>query len=322
MRTLVLGAGVAGLSCGILLREAGYDAEIWTRTLPQQTTSSVAAAIWYPYIAFPKERVVAWGARTFAVLAGLSRDTRTGVAMREGIEIFPTPVEDPWWRGAVVRFRRAAPLELPEGYLDGFIFEVPVIEMPRYLAYLQERFAGLGGRIATQEAGSLAEALAEHGLVIDCAGLGARELAGDAALYAVRGQVVRVAQVGLDRFWLDDYGPRGLTYIIPRSEDIILGGTADERDERIDPDPATAAAIVERCAALEPRLRDAAILEHKVGLRPARAAVRLEAESPIPGKTVIHNYGHGGAGVTLSWGCAEEVLRLAHAAAGRGGGVV
>ncbi len=81
----------------------------------------------------------------------------------------------------------------------------------------------------------------------------------------------------------------------------------------MEPDPATAAAIFERCAWLEPRLRDAAILEHKVGLRPGRPAVRLEAEQHSSGKRLIHNYGHGGAGVTLSWGCADEVVRLARA---------
>jgi len=194
--------------------------------------------------------------------------------------------------------------------MDGYVFEAPVIEMPLYLDYLLRRFAALGGRVETHALVSLADALAASDLMIDCAGLGARELVGDTSLFAIRGQVVRVAQVGIERFWLDDYGPRGLAYIIPRSNDIILGGTAQDGDEQLDPDRATAEAILDRCAALEPRLRDAEILEHKVGLRPGRPAVRLEAEQLGAGRLLVHNYGHGGAGVTLSWGCADEVVRL------------
>ena len=145
---------------------------------------------------------------------------------------------------------------------------------------------------------------------IRCSGLGARELVGDRSMVPIRGQVVRVAQVGLERFVFDDHGPGGVTYIVPRMSDCILGGTDQEHDERLAPDPATAEAILARCIALEPRLAHAAILEHKVGLRPGRPAVRLGAEQG--GQTlVIHNYGHGGAGVTLSWGCADEVARLA-----------
>jgi D-amino-acid oxidase len=207
-------------------------------------------------------------------------------------------------------FRRAAAGELPEGYQDGYVFEAPVIEMPIYLGYLMRRFESLGGQIVTRALASVDEAFAHCDRVVDCAGLGARELVGDRALTPIRGQVVRVAQVGIGRFWLDDYGPHGITYIIPRTNDCILGGTAEEGSEDLAPDAATAAAIVARCVALEPRLRDAAILEHKVGLRPGRPTVRLEAEHWAPGKLLIHNYGHGGAGVTLSWGCAAEVVGL------------
>jgi D-amino-acid oxidase len=44
-----------------------------------------------------------------------------------------------------------------------------------------------------------------------------------------------------------------------------------------------------------------------VGLRPVRPSVRLEAEALGGGRRLLHNYGHGGAGVTLSWGCALDV---------------
>ncbi len=316
MDILIIGCGVSGLSCGIRLLEAGFSAQIWARDLPPRTTSNVAAAVWYPYKAYPEHLVVGWSAATYADFVQLAQVPETGVAQRAGIEIFPWVVEDPWWRAAVPGFRHATADELPDGYRDGYVFEAPVIEMPVYLGYLMRRFESLGGQIAVRPLASVDEAFAHYDRVIDCAGLGARELIGDPTLIPIRGQVVRVAQVGIERFWLDDYGPGGITYIVPRANDCILGGTADEGSEDLTPDSATAAAIIARCVALEPRLRDAAILEHKVGLRPGRPAVRLEAEQWAPGKQLIHNYGHGGAGVTLSWGCAAEVLGLVEGSIG------
>lgn len=310
MDILIIGCGVSGLSCGIRLLEAGCSAQIWARDLPPRTTSNVAAAIWYPYKAYPENLVVGWSAATYADFVQLAQLPETGVAQRAGMEIFPWVVEDPWWRAAVPSFRHATASELPDGYQDGYVFEAPVIEMPVYLGYLMQRFEALGGKITVRSLAAVDEAFAQYDRVIDCAGLGARELIGDATLTPIRGQVVRVAQVGIERFWLDDYGPNGVTYIVPRANDCILGGTADEGSEDLTPDPATAAAIIARCVALEPRLRNAEILEHKVGLRPGRPSVRLEAEQWAPGKLLIHNYGHGGAGVTLSWGCATEVLGL------------
>ncbi|HEV2744518.1 MAG TPA: FAD-dependent oxidoreductase, partial [Rubrobacter sp.] len=101
----------------------------------------------------------------------------------------------------------------------------------------------------------------------------------------------------------------GVTYIVPRSRDCVLGGTAEEGEWGTKPDPGTAAAILRRCSALEPRLAGAEVLGHGVGLRPGRSEVRLAREAG-DGLTLVHNYGHGGSGITLSWGCAEEALRL------------
>ena len=101
-----------------------------------------------------------------------------------------------------------------------------------------------------------------------------------------------------------------LLAIYPHSDHVILGGTAEPEVWSRDPDDAIAAAIVDRCVRLEPRLADATILEHRVGLRPTRSTIRLEAERSATGSPIIHNYGHSGAGVTLAWGCAHEVANL------------
>ena len=92
---------------------------------------------------------------------------------------------------------------------------------------------------------------------------------------------------------------------MPRADEIVVGGTEEHDEWSRTPDPATAADILDRASALVPALRGAVVVRHKVGLRPARPAVRLEREGDV-----VHCYGHGGAGVTLSWGCADEVVGL------------
>jgi D-amino-acid oxidase len=127
-------------------------------------------------------------------------------------------------------------------------------------------------------------------------------MATDRTVVPVRGQVLMVEQVGLERWWLDAAGP---TYVVPRSHDIVVGGTDDEGDWSRTPAPETARAILARATRLVPELEGAKVLRHKVGLRPVRPAVRVERQG-----SVVHCYGHGGAGVTMSWGTADEVVGL------------
>ena len=157
---------------------------------------------------------------------------------------------------------------------------------------------------------SLDEMTGEASVIVNCAGLGARDLVGDASMQPIRGQIVRVRNPGLERFVLDEDNPEGDTYIVPRSHDCILGGTADEGEWDLEPDPRPPKASCAAAHATRAAPRGGRNLEHKVGLRPGRPAVRLESEGGPDSVPLIHNYGHGGSGVTLSWGCAEETLGL------------
>ena len=301
-RVVVVGAGVIGLTCAVRLLERGHDVAVLARDLPPETTSAVAAALWYPYRAYPFERVAAWAATSYDVLAGLADDDRSGVTMREGTEVLVTAGPRPWWAEAVPDLREAT--SLPVGYGAGWAFAAPVVEMPIHLAWLTARVEELGGSLTRLAL----PALPNHAeVVVDAAGLGGRLLGADPSVVPVRGQVVHVEQVGLDRWWLDPTGP---TYVVPRSHDIVVGGTEEEGDWARSPDEAIAQRILERAIALVPELRGAKVLGHRVGLRPARPSVRLEATRAPTGERVVHCYGHGGAGVTLSWGCAEEVADL------------
>jgi D-amino-acid oxidase len=299
-RVTVVGAGVVGLTCAVRLLEDGHRVDVLARDLPLETTSAVAAAIWYPYRAYPFERVLAWSARSYDVFVGLADVAGAGVALRTGVEVFGTTQDDPWWRSAVPRLQHVAP---PAGYADAWTFQAPVVEMPIYLSWLSSRVRDLGGTITRL---NLAALPAGADVVVNAAGIGARLLASDTSVGPVRGQVVYVEQVGLEEWWLDSSAD--LTYVVPRSGDIVVGGTDEEGDWSRTPSPATASLILERARRLVPALVGARVLRHRVGLRPARPAVRVERVGDV-----VHCYGHGGAGVTLSWGTAEDVARVVHA---------
>ncbi len=299
-RVIGVGAGVIGLSCAVRLLEAGHRVDVIGRDLPLETTSSVAAAVWSPY-SQPQERVVRWARAAYDVFAGLCHDESTGVVMRTGTELFREGPGDLWWREALPP--GAGPdreTSLPPGYASGLTMRTPVVEMPIYLRWLAARVEELGATITRMNLSALPTG---GPLVVNASGIGARLLGGDPTVHPVRGQVVLVEQVGVDRWWVDSGPP---TYVVPRSRDIVLGGTALEGEWSRTPDPATAESILERAAQIEPRLAGARILRHKVGLRPWRTPVRLEREGGV-----IHCYGHGGCGVTVSWGCADDVVGLA-----------
>jgi D-amino-acid oxidase len=305
-RVIVVGAGVVGLTSAVRLAEAGHRVDVLARDLPRETTSAVAAALWYPYLALPQDRVTAWSARSYEMFAALAAQPSTGVRMQSGTEVFRAATPDPWWRDAVPALQRVAPgVLLPAGYVDGWTFLAPVVEMPIYLDWLVGRLTELGGTITRMSLGGLAPT-GEGGadVVVECAGLGARLFAADQTVVPVRGQVVIVRQVGLREWWLDTDGATP-TYVVPRSSDIVVGGTEEHGEWSRTPDPDTARDILDRASALVPALRGAKVLQHKVGLRPARPSVRLERIGDV-----VHCYGHGGAGVTLSWGCADEVVSL------------
>ena len=309
---LVVGCGVSGLTCGVRLLEEGLGVTILAKAVPPSTTSDKAAAIWYPYRADPPDRVLAWSKRTFESFTRLSGSPGTGVSFTELLELFDRPVPDPWWKGAVKEFRRLGKRELPTGYRDGYAVRVPLIETPLYMRYLMNRLTSSGGEVEVlaREITDLGELGEQSSLIVNCTGLGAGKLCGDSKVFPIRGQVVRVTNPGIVHGIADESRPLELTYLVPRSADCILGGTAQENDWNEEVDEETSRQILERCQRLEPRLRGAKILGSHVGLRPGRSEVRLEIEALSEGCSVIHNYGHGGSGFTLSWGCAEDVVDL------------
>jgi D-amino-acid oxidase len=304
---LVLGAGVSGLTSALLLLERGLRVRIQARELPHESTSAVAAALWYPFEAAPADKVGSWALRSLARFRALAGDPATGVLEHEVLDLRSPAQEAPAWL-ATLGYEDVPGSELPPGFEQGWRLRAPVIEMPRYLPWLLARVQALGGTLERRTLSSLAGLPACDALV-NCTGIGALELCGDRECFPIRGQIVRVPRGDVARALVFQRADGSFGYVVPRSQDCVLGGTKDRGDSSLEPRPDSTRLILERCRELEPRLRPE-IRSVAVGLRPGRSAIRLTRERLPDGRALVHDYGHGGCGVTLSWACAEDVLAL------------
>jgi len=298
---------VIGLTCALQLARAGHAVEVRTADPVADTTSAVAAALWFPYRAAPVDAVLRWGVASLAVFSELAADPASGVVLRPGTVVHRSPEPDLWWGAAVPDHRPATPAELPAGASAGTRCTLPVVDMGRYLPWLLAACRAAGVTVRTAPVDRLADVPGD--VVVVAAGLRSGPLLDDDSGVPVQGQVVRLADPGLTGWVLDEDNPAGLTYVVPRGDDVVCGGTAIEGATGRVPDPAVERAILDRACALLPELREAPVLSRGVGLRPGRPTVRLD-RSMVDGRPVIACYGHGGSGVTLSWGCAAEVVAL------------
>ena len=307
---LILGSGVSGLSCGILLLKDGFKVTIWAKEFPPHTTSDRAAAFWYPYLCNPPDKSTAWAGDTLRYLRQfVLNEPESGCAMRSITEVFDHQVENPWWANAVEEWHRPPQEELPENYVDGYQTQAVLMDTTRYMGWLLNQYSKLGGRQRQHEVTNIGEAFASYDIVVNCTGLGSRELFGDNGVYPIRGQVVMIKSNGFDQIIADDTGPNSLAVIIPRLSDTVLGGTTQVNDWNLEIDPQDTQDILRKAAELSLVFNKVEIIGESVGLRPARDEIRLELEK-FGAKFVVHNYGHGGSGFTLSWGCAQDVLEI------------
>jgi D-amino-acid oxidase len=304
---VVVGAGVIGLSTAISLAEAGLSTRVVAAEPPSRVTSVAAGAIWGPVRCGPDDRCYDWARTGLEVLRALADEPSAGVHQCRGREVAQAVASPPAWTDLLPDLRVLAAAELPAGFSSGWSYTAPAVSMPVYLQYLLDRYASRGGSVEYATVASLASVDAP--VVVNCTGIGARSLVPDEAVVPVRGQVVVVENPGISEFYID-HGAEGTSdyvYAFPHGDVVILGGTAEEGAFDWAPRPEVSERILRDCAAVFPAVAGARVVTERVGLRPCRPEVRLEAE-PLPGGRVLwHNYGHGGAGVTLSWGCAREI---------------
>lgn len=317
VQVLVLGCGIIGLSTSITLAQRGYSVTIWARDVPPNTTSNKAAAVWYPFLASPPEKVSKWSSETLKhYLDEAVHDPSSGVLKQQTLEVFKeVQKSEPYWKELVPTARRAFKDELGAGYVDGFtVVEGVVVDTDIYLDYLVNKVKKLGIQIIIKEVKDIQETFDKYCIVVNCTGLGSRELLKDDTIFPTRGQTVIVKNKAQQYSIMDDgCAADELVYIVPRTHNTVLGGTAQENDWNTEPNAKDTEDIIRKARLLSPHFGDVEIVQVKVGLRPTRPTIRLEPEYFQYGKDkklVVHNYGHGGSGYTVAWGCAQEVAAI------------
>ena len=318
----VVGGGVVGLSTALALLERGAQVHVFTPATGPRTASSVAPAGFTPYPGVADHRLRTWTTAAFNHFAALAtHDPAAGIQMRDLREYCSRPAWSTPWLDRLLQPRR---LPTPPGWHSAHVALRPHIDTDRYLPWLRERLSARGGTITHRRIDDLATLFSQgFDVVVNAAGLAARVLASDDLLAPVRGQVVHVPNdIGLD-YSLHDDAPNGLVaYIFVYADRIVLGGTYDRATNGDEVVPATTQAIIERCRALlrtdgHPRWSDLGrtVLDARAAARPCRGRgdttelIRLESER-TPRGLVVHHYGHGRSGVTLSWGSAHECADL------------
>ena len=343
-RVAVVGAGVIGLSIATHLAETygrRLDVTVMADRFTPNTTSDGAGGIFTPYtVGFSEEgarKLQRWATETFHYLtkmyaSGMSDEIGLSLVTGHRVHIKPGEYPLPWCKDLLFDFEvlitknqsLESALDLPpapagkvkQDFLSEsslysrtknatiFKFKTFVLEGKRYLPWLMKKFQALGGLIIKHKVDSLGE-LQNYDIIINCTGLGARELVGDTSVYPIRGQSVAVNIPSLGKCYIvDDVD------VIPHKDYCILGGTAEVNNWSTTPDPKTREEILRKCSDMLPTLRGAEVVGEWACLRPAREEVRLELENPGASPSVIHCYGHGGQGIIVHWGCVKDVTKL------------
>jgi glycine/D-amino acid oxidase-like deaminating enzyme len=254
-RAAVLGCGAVGLASARVLQDRGFDVDIYARALPPDTTSNVAGAEWWPYYVVDEDRRTARFDAQFERASRLSFryfqnlvGGRYGVRWLEGYELHDTPPH-----AAIPSIEDSIASLVPQTSLSADENPFPVrrverfhtmhVETSAYLFALMGDFRLAGGRIVVRQFADVSEILAlEEPVVVNCTGLGSRELFGDDELTPVKGQLsVLVPQPEVDYM---TFGP-GRLYMMPRRDGILLGGTAERGVETLEPNEEETRRILE-----------------------------------------------------------------------------
>lgn len=305
---------------------------------PSPFLVSFLGALWRPFgeVSDSNRSVFArWGKETFDFLNDLRLAhgaEKTGICLVSGYEVFQTKQEAPFWKDDVIGFKMIERKELAEAGLDaefGFFYTSLIVDMSLYMAWMHRELFRLGVRVHIRRLDCLSDLhtlFPGVTLIVNATGLASAKLVKDDSVFPVAGHIVKIKCPSVHHFYMDS---DNTTYVFPRLHDLVVGGTYWKGVSNTQPNIDTRNDIITRASRLVPDLAQAQIVGEYVGLRPYREVTRLELEypathpnsasqqlmsKPMPSQIrvpVVHNYGHGGSGITLHWGCATTVMELA-----------
>lgn len=304
----IVGAGISGMSSAFLLKDKGYKITIFAKAFSPQITSNKAAAFWFPYHIRNDKRGIEWCQQSYAFYLEMSGHPETGITIQKLVKVLRKGVkeEETIWVDFMppASMRIMEPHELSEDIARAYEVQVPLIETQIFLPFLQSNLEASGIKFIEKAIESLDELTNTFDVVINCSALGSRNLCNDDTIIPVRGQVGLLAPLDNMFIYLDNEKP---LYIVPRKDAVIIGGTYEEGIEIDETEPATIIRLLNNAYDAFPLLKKQQVLGSWAGLRPYRPEVRVEAEG---GTNIIHNYGHGGSGFTLAFGCAKDVAKM------------
>ncbi|CAG5133507.1 unnamed protein product [Candidula unifasciata] len=324
-KVVVIGAGVNGLACAVCIQKCCPEAqvEIVAENWSPNTTSEISAGFWGPYVVgdTDPEVIKKHSSVTHEYLLQLAHSPLAGDVGVQTISgyylYYDVEQENEIIKSATDGYRKLTPPELARFPMakSGYFHTTVQVDVTPYLQWLTKRFTEAGGRVHKRKVFSLSEFAGQCDLVINCSGLGAGDLLKDEQVFPTRGQVWRVHAPWIKHFYLFKPQPgQEDIYILPGVKYTVVGGTGQVADWRTQIDEQDSVDIWRRAQNLLPSLARATPVKVQAGLRPTRTTLRLETELiKLDGKQlkVVHNYGHGGCGVTLHWGCAVEATKLA-----------
>lgn len=338
---VVVGAGVVGLATAWQLTQENWKVAVVYSKPGEMCVSVGAGAIWEfpPFSVEPQALAQRWLMASLRVFERFAESPDSGVVYRrvqyhyrgptckipngvEGLRGFRHYNGTPEEKRTVLPPTSATskPKGIGAEFRSGYWYEAPVIHMRTHLGWMKRRLQESGVEFIQHEVRDLTQPLPEGSsfptprLVVNCAGLGGGSLCGDDKVYPLRGSMVFVRCPGLeDVITDDDLTKVDLCYIVPQRDGIVaLAGCAERDNQSETVDEAEQKRLITRCEVLVPGLKGAEVVGTWAGLRPSRqGGIRLEVDPRFKGARVIHNYGHGGSGVVVAWGCAETVASLA-----------
>ncbi|MEX2126165.1 MAG: FAD-dependent oxidoreductase [Woeseia sp.] len=232
-RCAVIGCGAVGLASARIMQREGWDVTIYARDLPPDTTSNIAGAQWSPASVFDRESVsddfygqlrVAME-HAYRYFQGMVGD-RYGVRWVSNYMLGDRPfaTDDLFSRHADMypEFRTLSRDLHPFPAPYARHFDTMFIEPPTYLPAVMRDYYSAGGEIVVRTFTDRSDLMSlDQPVIINCSGLGSRDLFGDDELIPVKGQLsVLLPQSDIN--YLMIYG--GI-YMFPRKDGVLLGGT-------------------------------------------------------------------------------------------------